>query len=169
MLRGIAILFVLLGHIGYYVRGGAGGVVLFLVLSGYGLNLSCEKNGLDFFWSKRIRKVFLPYWIVGLFVLVGWRVTSPRMMLCTLLGLDFGQLADPTMWYISFLLLWYLLYYVLALLTRRIRDPRGRTALLLAGLFAASFGFRVRNRAIFSIIVFMPSSRTDPSPYATDR
>lgn len=143
ILRGIAILSVLLGHTGYYVLGGAGGVALFLILSGYGLNLSCEAKGFALFWDKRLRKVFLPYFFVGLFALAGRRIWDPRAIVCTLLGLDLGLIADPTMWYISYILLWYLVYYVLARLSLLIGKPWLRRLLLLLALVGASFGFRL--------------------------
>ena len=44
ILKGIAILFVLLDHLEYYLLSGGGGVALFLLLSGYGINLSGENN-----------------------------------------------------------------------------------------------------------------------------
>ena len=143
ILRGIAILFVLLGHTDYYDWGGAGGVVLFLILSGYGMNLSCRKGGLERYWNKRLRKVYFPYLMVALFVLAGWRIRSKRVILCTLLGLDLGLIADPTMWYISFILLWYLVYYGILRLCRVTRNETVQTVLLLLCLVAASFGFRI--------------------------
>lgn len=143
ILRGIAILYILLGHTGYFVWGGAGGVVLFLLLSGYGLNESREKDGLRLYWNKRIRKVYLPYLLVSLLVLAGWRIEDPRVIACTILGLDLGLMADKTMWYISFILLWYFLYYILAGMSRLVRNPWGRRGFLLMGLFVLSFGFRL--------------------------
>ena len=143
ILRGIAILYILLGHTGYFVWGGAGGVVLFLLLSGYGLDQSREKDGLRLYWNKRIRKVYLPYLLVSLLVLAGWRIGDPRVIACTILGLDLGLIADKTMWYISFILLWYLLYYGLAVMSRLVRNPWGRRGFLLVGLFVLSFGFRL--------------------------
>ncbi len=149
ILRGIAILYILLGHTGYFAWGGAGGVVLFLLLSGYGLDQSREKDGLGRYWNKRIRKVYLPYAIVGLFVLAGRRIRDARVIACTILGLDLGLIADPTMWYISFILLWYLVYYGLAGLSHLIRSPWGRRSFLLMGLLFMSLGFRFLYRRGF--------------------
>ncbi len=141
ILRGIAILFILLGHTNYYIWGGAGGVVLFLILSGYGLNLSCEKDGFALYWNKRLRKVYLPYLIVALSVLIGWRIRDLRIIACTILGLDLGLIADQTMWYISFILLWYVTYYVVARLGVFFVNRRVRSIFLLIGLFTAIIGF----------------------------
>ena len=61
MLKGIAILLVLLGHTGVVRMGGAGGVALFLIVSGYGLHCSWESGGPEGYWRKRAQKVWLPY------------------------------------------------------------------------------------------------------------
>ncbi len=141
ILRGVAILFILLGHTNYYIWGGAGGVTLFLVLSGYGLNLSCEKNGFSHYWNKRLRKVYFPYLCVALFVLVGWRIVDLRVIVCTVLGLDLGLIADSTMWYISFILLWYFTYYVIARISCLIANLKIRSIFLLFSLFLSTIGF----------------------------
>ena len=66
VLRGIAILLVLLGHTKIVRLGGAGGVALFLIVSGYGLHCSWESGGPEGYWRKRAQKVWLPYFFVGL-------------------------------------------------------------------------------------------------------
>lgn len=59
LLKGIAIFFVVLSHIGnwldlrYFAPLGGTGVALFLILSGYGLECSYQKNRLQKFWRKR--------------------------------------------------------------------------------------------------------------------
>lgn len=45
-LKGIAILFVLFGHTNFLDSSGAWGVHIFLLLSGYGLECSYQKNGI---------------------------------------------------------------------------------------------------------------------------
>ena len=54
LLKGIAILMVILGHMSYITWGGAGGVTIFLILSGYGIHESFKKNGLKNYWKKKI-------------------------------------------------------------------------------------------------------------------
>lgn len=114
VLRGIAILLVLLGHTKIVRLGGAGGVALFLILSGYGLNSSCESGGLRDYWRRRVRKVWLPYFFVGVLDVFLLRARGAGPVLCTLAGLDLGMIADPTMWYISYIFFWYAVYYVFA-------------------------------------------------------
>ena len=141
ILRGIAILYVILGHAGYLAWGGAGGVALFLLLSGYGLDRSCQAKGLEDFWKKRALRVWLPYLPVGLFNVLVLRVTWLPQTACTLLGLDLCRNVDKSMWYISFILFWYLVFYAAVLLTRRIENVRlresAKLALLLLGAGAA--------------------------------
>ena len=137
VLRGVAILLVLLGHTGIVRMGGAGGVALFLLLSGYGLNSSCEQRGLGDYWRRRVRKVWLPYLFVGVLDVFVLKARGAGAILCTLLGLDLGLHADPTMWYISYIFFWYLAYWLLARLVEGAAEPRRRRAYLLAGLFLA--------------------------------
>lgn len=40
------------------------GVALFLICSGYGLEMSYSKNGLNGLWKKRILRLCIPFWIV---------------------------------------------------------------------------------------------------------
>lgn len=60
-LKGIAILLVIFGHMGFLDIPGAGGVHIFLILSGYGIYCSVNKNGLYQYWKKRIVSVYIPY------------------------------------------------------------------------------------------------------------
>ncbi|RJQ18466.1 MAG: hypothetical protein C4560_07255 [Nitrospiraceae bacterium] len=45
-------------------------VCLFLVLSGYGLNERFTRDGLKNFLSKRLKKIFLPYWLIILLLVL---------------------------------------------------------------------------------------------------
>lgn len=138
MLKGAAILLVLLGHAGIVRMGGAGGVALFLILSGYGLNSSCESRGLKGYWRKRIRKVWLPYFFVGLLDVFVLKVRGAGAVLCTLLGLDLGLIADLTMWYISYIFYWYLAYYLASRMTGKCPGENRRRLLLTGALLLAS-------------------------------
>ena len=141
VLKGIAILLVLLGHTGFITWGGAGGVAIFLIVSGYGIHSSCEQNGLKKYWRKRIRKVWIPYVIVSIFVLIGNQITDTQVILYTLIGIDFDLIADKSMWYISFIMLWYLAYYLLRVAFGRIGNYWIRNLCMVAGLFGCIFGF----------------------------
>lgn len=121
ILKGIAILCVVISHIGnHYTRmttplGGIG-VSIFLCLSAYGLEISYQKNvalngnGLKFFWRKRIIAVWIPYAIVEVLTLPinGW--VSIRNFIEDLL------LIHPRFqlgWYLNYLLVWYIIFWVL--------------------------------------------------------
>ena len=63
-LRGIAILIIMIGHVGVSGFGcrlfnpfGGIGVAMFLFLSGYGLSESFKKNGLNHFWKKKMMRI----------------------------------------------------------------------------------------------------------------
>lgn len=126
-IRGIAIVFVVLGHILGGTFGmidthiarmfGVGGVTIFLLLSGYGLYQSYQKNGLQgkLYWDKKLEKVFLPYAIItGIYYLyMMLRGTAPgyTALLRNILCIDYARTMDGTMWYMSFLLLWYIAFF----------------------------------------------------------
>lgn len=115
-LKGLAILFVLLGHMNYLDSSGAWGVHIFLILSGFGLEISYQKNGLNEYWKKRIVKVFLPYEFVILLALTIERIVFLHHdylgVAASILGLDFGCNIDHSMWYVSYLFLLYGEFYI---------------------------------------------------------
>lgn len=112
LLKGIAILLVILSHIG----GGFGtnlltplggtGVALFLVLSGFGLNESFKKKGLDYYWRNRIIRVFIPYFILISLISCFSENFNIRTYLLDIFGIK------TSYWYIAFLLKQYILYYI---------------------------------------------------------
>ncbi|MEA0565043.1 acyltransferase [Lysinibacillus irui] len=117
-LKGFAILLVLLGHTGMINFAGAYGVSIFLLVSGYGLAQSYLKNGTYQFLSKRIDKVLVPYFIITLIWFVidyfVYHISYPwRDIAYTLFGLKFQSQIDPSMWYITFLLMWYFAFYLI--------------------------------------------------------
>lgn len=128
MMKGIAIIFVILGHILNYCVGssvvkvvgllGTGGVWIFLILSGYGLYCSYIEKGLEVrsFWNNKINKVFVPYILVTFIYYIWLRLigNAPDLMILlkNFLCIDFARNIDGTMWYMSFLLLWYIIFFV---------------------------------------------------------
>lgn len=116
VLKGIAILMVVIGHIGQAIPGlrvftplGAIGVGIFLLCSGYGIEKSVAKNGPNKYWYKRLLNVWVPYVLVELLALplhweCGW--------LTVLKDLTLIQPLHPFGWYMRFLFVWYILYYV---------------------------------------------------------
>lgn len=105
---------VLSGHTGYLSFGGAGGVALFLLVSGYGIHVSVKHIGLSHFWSKRLKAVYLPYLPVAVFNLALHFPCSRDQIIATLLGLSYPNV-DSTMWYISYIFCWYAAYYAASL------------------------------------------------------
>ena len=137
LLKGVGILLVLLGHMQHIIWGGAAGVALFLIASGYGIHESFCENGTKGYWAKRIKKVYIPYFLVALINVLAHFPWGKKMCLMTLFGLDFGMNLDSTMWYISYIFLWYAAFYILSVTICRIKNyPIIRYALEAAALFA---------------------------------
>lgn len=112
ILRGIAILLVIFQHIGgsfgtnILTPLGGTGVAIFLILSGYGINESFKKKGLDYYWKNRIIKVFIPYFIIiSILTCFFWNFNIKTYLL-DILGIK------TSYWYIAFLLKQYILYYI---------------------------------------------------------
>ncbi len=141
-LKGIAILLVLTGHLMLVPWGGAGGVNLFLFLSGYGVALSVQKNGLAGYWQKKIRKVWIPYVGAAMIQILVRHVKNYKAILCTLIGLDLRLNCDKTMWFISVIFLEYLAFYLAVLVTRRIKNRDVQNAITIAWLLIAAFVIR---------------------------
>lgn len=116
IIKAIAIIFVIMSHTGVFPCGGAIGVHLFLIVSGYGIYCSLEK-GADDYWKKRINSVYLPYlfcasiFLIFRFFMYG-NITLPTVIV-SLLGQDFNLNADGTMWYISYIFACYLIAWLI--------------------------------------------------------
>ena len=112
ILRGIAILLVILQHLGgsfgtnLLTPLGGTGVAIFLVLSGFGLNESFKKKGLDYYWRNRIIRVFIPYFILISIISCFSENFNIRTYLLDIFGIK------TSYWYIAFLLKQYILYYI---------------------------------------------------------
>ena len=114
-LKGVAIVLVILGHRGLIDCAGSWGVLISLILSGYGIFKSVQRKGLDGYWQNRVVGVLVPYMLfcviqLGLSLVMGEGL-SIGIVLCTMTGLDFGLNVDPTMWYISFIFVCYAVFY----------------------------------------------------------
>ena len=115
VLKGIAIMLVIFGHRGLIDCTGSWGVLIFLVLSGYGIFKSAQGKGLAGYWRNRVIGVLVPYVLfcvfqLGLSLVMGEGIDVGNV-LCTVTGLDFGLNVDPTMWYISFIFACYAVFY----------------------------------------------------------
>jgi Predicted acyltransferases len=116
VLKGVAILLVILGHLGFINHSGAYGVAIFLIISGFGLTQSYLKNGTKDFLIKRYNKVLLPYMFITTiwFIIdkIVFKTTYPiNEVIKTVVGIQPKSPIDPSMWYITFLLLWYMAFY----------------------------------------------------------
>lgn len=126
-LKGVAIFLVVAAHImGNYLGDyfgnyeyflnvlGTGGVCVFFVLSGYGVYMSFYEKGItNTYWNNKFKKIFIPYWGVTIIYFIITRKVSFTILLKNLLFVDYERNIDGTMWYMSFLILWYLIFYLL--------------------------------------------------------
>lgn len=131
-LKGIAILAVVFGHIGYFLVDdnrflfplsvGAGvGVNIFLFLSGYGLTVGQLNKSLSApkFYRKRALKIFIPFWIALAFFLVldasvlhryySWSYIA-RSIAGFFPRADMADDVNSVFWYLTWILFFYLLF-----------------------------------------------------------
>jgi peptidoglycan/LPS O-acetylase OafA/YrhL len=150
-LKGLGMLSIVFAHIGYNlvtdstflypltVAAGVG-VDLFLFMSGYGLTVTMLKKPLPAlrFYQRRMIKVFIPFWLVliAIFIadaLILHRFYPAEYMLRSLLGwfphADVIDDVNSPFWYITWMLMFYVLYPLLFLPQRP-----WLTALLLAAI-----------------------------------
>lgn len=135
ILKGIAILLVIWGHVGkvnsvggiQFIAGA--GVSIFLICSGYGLEMSYKKNGLDNYWKKRIVNVVIPFYVISI---LGY--TLNNYMDLSISGY-INILTFQSQWYISYLLVCYVLYYF----TSKLLSDNKKKMIALALLFLVWF------------------------------
>lgn len=127
-LRGLAALFVIFGHFWSHVstvrpqlmsKGET--VYIFLFFSGFGMVISHTKKKYSFSQSikQRIKKVMIPYWcatliLVPLAVIINGQFYSTFELLSTFAGINFPiklNHIDYARWYITFLIIWYFVFY----------------------------------------------------------
>lgn len=131
-LKGLAILMIVLSHIGYFLVNdtrflwplsiAAGvGVNLFLFLSGFGLTVSQLQKDLSIwqFYKRRLWKLFVPFWLMLLTFLVldffVLRLTYPwpyigRAVSGIFNRADLYQDINSPLWYLTFILGYYVLF-----------------------------------------------------------
>ena len=137
-IKGFSILTVVWAHSG--ARICVGGIqfisgiseALFLMCSGYGLEISHEKNGLVGFWKKRLLGVCLPFWAVEL---IGLLATETFSIKSYLLDFCFLKPATGYGWFMGYIVICYLIFYAV---NRWIKDGRMQMAALF-GVFAIWF------------------------------
>lgn len=137
-IKGFAILTVIWAHSGARLHIGgiqfiAGvGVALFLICSGYGLEKSFYKNGLNNFFKKRLMRVCIPYWLIttlGTIFLMHWSLKSymERMI--------FVQAG----WYIKYILVCYFSFYILKKIMIKYSLSERTETITLFGIFLMWF------------------------------
>ena len=115
-IKGFSILTVVWAHTG--ARLGVGGiqfiagigVSLFLICSGYGLEMSYQKNGLKGFWKKRLLGVCLPFWLVEL---IGLLVTGSFTIEKYVLDAFFLKPATSYGWFMGYIIVCYFIFYAI--------------------------------------------------------
>lgn len=136
-IRGFSILSVVWAHSGAMLSVGgiqfiAGiGVALFLICSGYGLEISYERNALQGFWKKRLLGVCFPFWTIEL---IGLLVTGAFSFKTYLLDFFFLKPATGYGWFMGYIVVCYLIFYGV----KRFIPVEKRMAALL-GAFAGWF------------------------------
>lgn len=137
-IKGFAILTVVWAHSGAMLSVGgiqfiAGiGVALFLICSGYGLEISYEKNGLKGFWKKRLLGVCLSFWLSEL---IGLLATGRFTIEKYLMDFAFIKPATSYGWFMGYIVVCYLIFHTIK---RFIEDSKMQTMTLL-GAFAVWF------------------------------
>ena len=139
VIKGFSILTVVWAHSGARLSVGgiqfiAGiGVALFLMCSGYGLEVSYEKNGLKGFWRKRLLGVCLPFWVVELVEMLA--IGSTFSIKTYLLDFCFLRPATAYGWFMGYIVICYLIFYAVKKLVKHSRTQ----TLVLFGAFAIWF------------------------------
>lgn len=153
ILKGYAILGVLVGHVGQYsnvngIEYPAGvGVSLFLILSGYGLAMSYSKNGLAHYWTKKIQRVWIPYVFAQLVDML--ILTQKRDIGTIVLDFTFIKPMHPFGWYLRYLAVCYIIFFLVFLFIKNIR-------LLTASIFLCFFiWFLIRSLVIIDATPFL--------------
>lgn len=93
------------------------GLGLFMFISGYGLYKSFVKSGLDGYWLKRYKTVFLPYSCMQILLCIVFIITGKEFDIfngiLSIIGITPKNSFDGSMWYISLALLFYVLFYLI--------------------------------------------------------
>lgn len=131
-LKGLAILTVIFGHIGYFLVTGnlflyplstisGVGVDIFLFLSGYGLVFSAMKKSrtIGNFYKDRLSKLLVPFWIVlVIFFLLDFFVLNKGYSAISIVSSFLGffptahiyEDINSPLWYFTFILFYYLIF-----------------------------------------------------------
>lgn len=118
--KGFACCIIMLSHIGnifgvrYLTPLGSWGVGIFLLFSGYGLELSVNKKGLKGYWKKRMVAAWIPYAVaetIGYLLCITPKYAQPSIW-TVLLDMLLIQPVHPFGWYMRCLFLYYIAFYL---------------------------------------------------------
>lgn len=137
-IKGFSILTIVWAHSG--ARLGVGGiqfiagigVSLFLICSGYGLEMSYQKNGLKGFWKKRVWGVCIPFWIAEW---IGLIVTQSFSFRKYVLDTLFLKPATGYGWFMGYIVVCYFIFFVI----KQFISNKKISIVTLCGIFLAWF------------------------------
>lgn len=127
--KGLAIVFIIITHLWFHVSQRSPELILgpeffalFLILSGFGLSQSTLTSRPTFkqFLAKRIHRIYVPYWVITIIILVLDciilnRTYSTKDIVLTFLGINISRATqgiDYARWFITFLLFWYGIFFI---------------------------------------------------------
>ena len=130
-LKGLAILLIVLGHLWTHVAEQSAlfnfagyGVAMFFLLSGYGLTISTPERTLFTvnYFRRRLTRIFLPYWLATFIIIIldfvfMQRVIPLDALIYTSFGINITSITshlDYSRWFITLLLLWYSIHYLIS-------------------------------------------------------
>lgn len=123
---------------------------MFLLLSGYGLNESYKKNGLERFWSKRFIRLWIPYAIViCILTLIDGHTFKWFILNICLFQCPF--------WFIKYIVIWYVIFWFVSRFT-----PNYRNEILLAigiSLIFLTYGVKGEQALSFPIGVILSNKK----------
>jgi len=129
-LRGIAILFLIFGHLAYkciegvspFEYAGKWAVIIFLLVSGIGLTKTYGlKKSTKGFFKKRIMKLMFPVWTaLILFYLLDLmllnRTYTPLKIIFSFFGIMDHNSPNGPMWFVSYIIYLYIIFYIVLLI-----------------------------------------------------
>ena len=114
--RGVAILLIMIqhlaGHLGtnIFTPFGGIGVAIFLVLSGFGLNESFKKNGINGFITKKFYRIWLPFFLFYVFLYLYKEKLDIISFIRNISSIE----QSGYYWYIHYLLRCYITFWVIS-------------------------------------------------------
>jgi membrane-bound acyltransferase YfiQ involved in biofilm formation len=166
-LRGLSIFLIILGHLWVHVSSirpsfvlSGDAVALFLIISGFGLSMSSSINERNFkrFFVRRIKRVMIPYWCVTFLIivldyLILSKILQTNSIIMTLFGLNFSlelQHIDYVRWFITFLLMWYIVFFISKIATGK----KGILFLLFYGIAFLPINYYYLNFGWYQFLSF---------------